>query len=450
MVVIGTGCTIWLPTTRRRAVRDIIVRRPLTCRWQKMGTLVPPRMTSLHLTVMCLALWALLQAATGGSGQCKLNFQEYQNRRRSAIQAQILSKLGLTAPPTDIGPEEVPEDVIAMYNETVRILEERREMMESVCQQAQSEEYFAKVPKVYPLDKKVNPDIDNYQTMKLKQSKFFRFDLSSYTADVNSDEVFEAELRLYQLPNAMKEEEQHIDVYQLIPSPSNGNPGRKHVFSTVLDTTTEGWIKIDVTQAVREWVSIPGSNLGIEVTTPCDDTIHVLFAHPKGTMPSVKMPTRGDQQMADMSPREQHPRLIVLAPANDTIGSNSGTGHRSRRSTSTYGQNTCSDQTQPSCCLRQFYVNFKRHLGWGWIRQPKGYYPNYCAGSCSYVNGSVWNAQTHHGSVLDTYRRLNPDASPSPCCSPRSFKPLHILFYDKGRPLFRELPNAIVTSCQCS
>ena len=177
--------------------------------------------------------------------------------------------------------------------------------------------------------------------------------------------------------------------------------------------------------------------------------IITFLLDPRGTMPTGNTPPRGDQVMAEKSPKEQHPRLVVLAPANDTLGSNGG-NHRTRRSTSTYGQNTCSAQSQPSCCLRQFYVNFKRNLGWSWIRQPKGYYPNYCAGSCSYVNGSVWSSETHHASVLDMYRKLNPDASPSPCCSPRSFKPLHILFYDKGRPLFRELPNAIVTSCQCS
>ncbi|XP_033635444.1 transforming growth factor beta-3 proprotein-like [Asterias rubens] len=403
----------------------------------------------VHLTVICLVVCSLLRMAMCGSGQCKLNFSEYQNRRRSAIKAQILSKLGLTAPPDDNGPEEVPEDVLAMYNETVRILEDRREMMQAKCQEAKSEEYFAKVPIVYTLDRTREDSSDNYQPTKAGMSKFFRFDLSSYSTEVNSEEVFEAEMRLYQLPNTNMNMEQRIDVFQLLPKP-NDDPDRKHIYSTILSTTREGWIKFDVTAAVRDWVIIPGSNQGIEVTTACDTRIHVLFADPRGTMPSVDMPPRGDQIMPEKSPKEQHPRLVVLAPANDTLGPNGGGHNRRRRSTSTYGQNTCADQTQPSCCLRQFYVNFKHDLNWSWIRQPKGYYPNYCAGSCSYVNGSVWNSQTHHAQVLDTYRKLNPDASPSPCCSPRSFKPLHILFYDNGRPLFRELPNAIVTSCQCS
>ncbi len=405
-------------------------------------------LSSVHLTVICLVVCSFLRMALCGSGQCKLNFQEYQNRRRSAIKAQILSKLGLTAPPEDSGPEEVPEDVLAMYNETVRILEDRREMMQAQCREANSEEYFAKVPIIYTLDRTQEDSSDNYQPTRAAVSKFFRFDLSSYATEVNSEEVFEAEMRLWQLPNTNVDVRQWIDVFQLIPI-TQDDPRKEPIYSTLLNTSREGWIKFDVTAAVRDWVTMPDSNLGIEVTTSSQERIHVLFADPRGTMPSVDMQPRGDQIMPEKSPKEQHPRLIVLAPANDAIGHNGGNNRR-RRSTSTYGQNTCVDQTQPSCCLRQIYVNFKRNLGWSWIRQPKGYYPNYCAGSCSYVNGSMWNAQTHHASVLETYRKLNPDASPSPCCSPRSFKPLHILFYNKGKPVFRELPNAIVTSCQCS
>ena len=93
--------------------------------------------------------------------------------------------------------------------------------------------------------------------MKRTQSKFFRFDLSSYPTEVNSNEVFEAEMRLYQMVNKNMNENQRIDVFQLTQLDQT-NTDRKHIYSTIRSTKQEGWIKFDVTEAVRDWVTMPG------------------------------------------------------------------------------------------------------------------------------------------------------------------------------------------------
>lgn len=101
-------------------------------------------------------------------------------------------------------------------------------------------------------------DIGNYATVK-RLSKFFRFDLTSFEEDSQGDEVTEAEFRLYQVPNEMKDTEQQIDLFQLITSyNSTEEPTRRFLTSWTVSTTREGWLAHDVTDVVREWVADPG------------------------------------------------------------------------------------------------------------------------------------------------------------------------------------------------
>ena len=92
----------------------------------------------------------LLQITLGN--QCKLDFQQYEKRRIAAIKGQILSKLGLTAAPPDDGPDEPPTDVITLFNETVRLLEQKYIQQNAACQALQqNDDFFAKVPILYPI-----------------------------------------------------------------------------------------------------------------------------------------------------------------------------------------------------------------------------------------------------------------------------------------------------------
>ena len=180
--------------------------------------------------------------------------------------------------------------------------------------------------------------------------------------------------------------------------------------------------------------------------------ILAYFTDPRGNVPTVPN-GRGDQnEMPEYYMRDQYPRLVIMSVGGNEANEVSNAPNRRRRAagTSTTAASPtdalCRDGSEPNCCLRELYVNFRKDLRWNWIRQPKGYYPNYCAGSCPYV----WGADTQHSSLLHIYKALNPDASPSPCCSPKSFKPLHILYYENGSPKVRQLSNMIVAGCKCS
>lgn len=99
------------------------------------------------------------------------------------------------------------------------------------------------------------------------------------------------------------------------------------------------------------------------------------------------------------------------------------------------------------CCLRPYYIDFQRDLRWNWIHAPLGFHANYCKGKCPFM----WSMdnQTHHTSIMALFHSINPDAPSEPCCVAQSYKPLVILYYEKGKPKIEELSNMVVTSCTC-
>ena len=89
------------------------------------------------------------------------------------------------------------------------------------------------------------------------------------------------------------------------------------------------------------------------------------------------------------------------------------------------------------CCRESLYVNFT-DIGWDdWIVEPKGYDANYCRGSCQ-------SSEPIYGYVTVIQKVLNK----KPCCSPKSFSKLTILYQDVNI-YKKELPEMSVEECAC-
>ena len=95
-----------------------------------------------------------------------------------------------------------------------------------------------------------------YYREQARLSKFYRFDVSNYRSDAGSEELTEAEIKLRQVSNYRKQAEQRFSLYQLLPS--QNAPRRKHLYSKSVNTASQGWITFDVTETVREWITVPG------------------------------------------------------------------------------------------------------------------------------------------------------------------------------------------------
>lgn len=74
-----------------------------------------------------------------------VDIDHIKKKRVEAIRGQILSKLRLTSPPQTLGPNQVPYQVLALYNSTRELLEELGRDRHQSCGQDNTEtEYYAK------------------------------------------------------------------------------------------------------------------------------------------------------------------------------------------------------------------------------------------------------------------------------------------------------------------
>lgn len=103
-------------------------------------------MNAFVLTLL-LALGLELAPAARGLSTCStLDMDQFMKKRIEAIRGQILSKLKLTSPPEEYPePEDVSRDIIAIYNSTRDLLQEKANERAATCERQRSEEeYYAK------------------------------------------------------------------------------------------------------------------------------------------------------------------------------------------------------------------------------------------------------------------------------------------------------------------
>jgi len=123
----------------------------------------------MNLCVVSLLLTLDLAAVALSLSTCStLDMDQFKKKRIEAIRGQILSKLKLTNPPEDFPePDEVSQDIVAIYNSTRDLLQEKANARAATCERQRSEEeYYAKeVHKVdmqpfYPAESKCARECD--------------------------------------------------------------------------------------------------------------------------------------------------------------------------------------------------------------------------------------------------------------------------------------------------
>uniref|UniRef100_A0A9J8DAM1 Transforming growth factor beta n=1 Tax=Cyprinus carpio carpio TaxID=630221 RepID=A0A9J8DAM1_CYPCA len=374
----------------------------------------------MNLYVLSLLLTLDLATVAVSLSTCStLDMEQFKKKRIEAIRGQILSKLKLSSPPEIYPePEEVSRDIIAIYNSTRDLLQEKANERAATCERQRSEEeYYAKeVHKIdmqpfYPAENVIPPTHYNPYFRRL------RFDVSSM--EKNASNLVKAELRIFRLQNSKaRVSEQRIELYQILGHKDLTSPTQRYIDSKVVRTRTEGeWLSFDVTEAVSEWLL----HRGID-----DSYEHV-----------------GDVKMFKKRRHNgQSPHLLLMLLPSYRLESQ----HKSHRQKRALDAAFCSRNVQDNCCLRSLYIDFKKDLGWKWIHEPKGYNANFCAGACPYL----WSADTQHSNILGLYNTINPEASASPCCVSQDLEPLTILYYIGKNPKIEQLSNMIVKSCKCS
>ncbi|KAM6960490.1 transforming growth factor beta-3 proprotein [Aplochiton taeniatus] len=382
-----------------------------------------------------------------------VDIDHIKKKRVEAIRGQILSKLRLTSPPQTIGPNQVPYQVLALYNSTKELIEELGRDRQQSCGQDNTEtEYYAK--EIYKFNMINGPPENNDLPYCPKvTSKVFRFNVSS--VEQNSTNLFRAEFRALRVPNSSaKRNEQRIELYQILQRDDHIAKQRYIGGKNVLTKGTTEWVSFDVTQTVREWLMYRQTNLGLEVSVHCpchtfypngdiiENVNEVLEVKFKGVDGDYEEQTRWDLGKLKKQKEQLYPHLILMMLPPHRLDPQS-TSRRRKRALDT---NYCFSNYEENCCVRPLYIDFRQHLGWRWIHEPKGYYANFCSGPCPYLR----SADTTHSTLLSLYNTLNPEASASPCCVPQDLEPLTILYYVGRTPMVEQLSNMIVKSCKCS
>ncbi|KAK1170657.1 transforming growth factor beta-2 proprotein-like [Huso huso] len=384
-----------------------------------------------------------------------LDMDQFMKKRIEAIRGQILSKLKLTSPPEHYPePEEVSQEVIAIYNSTRDLLLEKANERAATCERERSEEeYYAK--EVYKIDMFPLYSSENYISANYYNPYFRRLKFDVSSMEKNASNLVKAELRVFRLQNPKaRVSEQRIELYQIVGHKELTSPTQRYIDSKVVRTRAEGeWLSFDVTEAVSEWLLHRDRNNGFKISLHCpcctfvpsnnyiipnkSEELEARFAGIDDNYSSGDLKVFKKRKFNGKTPH----LLLMLLPSYRLESQQSG-----RRKKRALDAAYCSRNVQDNCCLRPLHIDFKRDLGWKWIHEPKGYNANFCAGACPYL----WSADTQHSKVLSLYNTINPEASASPCCVSQDLEPLTILYYIGKTPKIEQLSNMIVKSCKCS
>ncbi|XP_053315292.1 transforming growth factor beta-2 proprotein [Spea bombifrons] len=384
-----------------------------------------------------------------------LDMNQFMRKRIEAIRGQILSKLKLNSPPEDYPePEEVSQDIIAIYNSTRDLLQDKANQRATSCERERNDEYYAR--EVYKIDM-----LPYYSSENVIPSNYFspyfrivRFDVSAM--EKNASNLVKAEFRVFRLQNSKaRVSEQRIELYQILKSKDLTSPTQRYIDSKVVKTRAEGeWLSFDVTEAVTEWLRHKDRNLGFKISLHCPCCTFVPSNNYIIPNKSEELETRFagiddpymypgvDYKNLKKKHGSRTPHLLLMLLPSYRQESQQSSRRKKRALDAAY----CFRNVQDNCCLRELYIDFKRDLGWKWIHEPKGYYANFCAGACPYL----WSSDTQHTRVLSLYNTINPEASASPCCVSQDLESLTILYYVGKTPKIEQLSNMIVKSCKCS
>ncbi|XP_022695435.1 dauer larva development regulatory growth factor daf-7-like isoform X2 [Varroa jacobsoni] len=148
-------------------------------------------------------------------------------------------------------------------------------------------------------------------------------------------------------------------------------------------------------------------------------------------------------------------------PTFDVMATDLSSRGRSKRSADSIGNPTgpyqdklgsskrmCKGDKDKVCCLRLLNVTIA-DLGWeDWIVEPKHFQAYFCRGQCFFRHGRF--ASSHAALQSKMSRLLGPKTVPRPCCAPKKFKPLPVMYRDRqGNTHFGRIPKMIVKECAC-
>ncbi|EZA54725.1 hypothetical protein DMN91_006821 [Ooceraea biroi] len=279
-----------------------------------------------------------------------------------------------------------------------------------------------------------------------ERGKRLWFDVSEVPPE---EHIIGAELRLYHntdVRNWRNRGSYTITAYRVLKT-ENGTRELQYIDAINATTGKEGWLTLNVSEALEHWVNNPDGNRGLYLSVhPADRSVHEVRPEDVGIVGF-----RGD---ADKQPfmvgyfKSSGKRESKVRQKRDA--------RRKKKSESTnwdHRNNPYTDSAMQyhsrTCKIQTLYVSF-RDLQWqDWIIAPDGYDAYYCSGECNFPLNAHMNA-TNHAIVQTLVHLVSPGKVPKPCCAPTKLSAISVLYFlDESNVILKKYKNMVVKSCGC-
>lgn len=273
-----------------------------------------------------------------------------------------------------------------------------------------------------------------------------QFDLSETPAEIES--VIGARLRLHL---GTRGSSSVVSVRALMSSKNKTNQQQQQqqrqkrrvrlIDSVEVSSGAKGWIELDVTEALRYWLSRGDKAASLRLSI-------AAAAAENGT----SQPLLGELQ-------REEPFLVGYFKSASKLQQAAvaaAVSRRWKRSSGLlrpYGGNTAPMKKKTSssgqCQLHTLYVRFRELEFDRLIVAPEGYDAQFCAGECHFPLSNHQNA-TNHAIVQTLVHFLQPGRAPQACCVPTELDALPVIYSRDGRNhVLKKYHNMIIRGCGC-
>ncbi|KAJ8985862.1 hypothetical protein NQ317_006236 [Molorchus minor] len=335
---------------------------------------------------------------------------EFTRIRIEYIKYQILKKLRLKEKPT-VSVGKLPKPVKEYEN----LLPDQ----DMSVQSDYSDDFYGKTTQAIIFPYEDNPHC-------LRKNRFPSACLPfQMPTDIHTSDVSTAELWFHKEEDNMDAHNQTFVISEVAHWDTNKSFQKTKPIAIQETSITEGWLKVDVTYIVKNWMDYQ------------DSPTHAI---------SVVCKTCGMEK--SRSPisfvSELKPFLVIYT-------------YSQQRRTLTHRRPKRSANCSPGlneCCRESLYISFAE-IGWDdWIIKPEGYNAYFCRGSCMTASAMTLSASQHNSILTKVMygpnRRRGGRPELTPCCAATQFQPLQLVYMHSNKTLTTKLlSNMIVETCGC-
>lgn len=226
-----------------------------------------------------------------------------------------------------------------------------------------------------------------------------------------------------------------------------------------------GYVKVDITNALNDWMNDSSSNNTFQVVAKqhlSKGNTHLHVRKPRSISEeswSQKKPMLYIYSSEKNLDTTKKSHLVKRDTTNQPktvqkVAKKSMDKNRIRRSNDIGIEHMKSKKKhakaqKETCRLRLYDLDFVK-LAWDeWIIAPAGYQLNYCTGDCPRPLARYYNT-TNHAVIQNSVLKTDPNRVPKLCCIPTDLRDQTFLYIDdSGKILMKQPSEMIATGCGC-